>query len=78
MEANIDDIMKWEEYLVDDADIVIVAFGSTSRSARFAVNEARKQGIKAGLFRLITFWPFPEKQSPRGFPKRLRRSLPRR
>ena len=40
----------------------MVAFGSTSRSARFAVNEARKQGIKAGLFRIKTFWPFPEKQ----------------
>jgi 2-oxoglutarate ferredoxin oxidoreductase subunit alpha len=60
--ANIDDIVKYEEYLTDDAEVVVVAFGSTSRSARFAINEARKQGIKAGLFRLITFWPFPEKQ----------------
>ena len=62
VEANIDDIVKFEEYMVDDAEVVIVAFGSTSRSARFAVNEARKQGIKAGLFRLKTFWPFPEKR----------------
>ncbi|WP_298270971.1 2-oxoacid:acceptor oxidoreductase subunit alpha [Geobacter sp.] len=62
VEANRADIMKWEEYLVDDAEVVVVAFGSTSRSARFAVNEARKQGIKAGLFRLITFWPFPEER----------------
>jgi 2-oxoglutarate ferredoxin oxidoreductase subunit alpha len=62
VEANRADIMKWEEYLVDDADVVIVAFGSTSRSARFAVNEARKEGIRAGLFRLITFWPFPEER----------------
>lgn len=62
VEANKADIMKWEEYLVDDAEVVVVAFGSTSRSARFAVNEARKQGIKAGLFRLITFWPFPEER----------------
>lgn len=62
VEANKADIMKWEEYLVDDADVVLVAFGSTSRSARFAVNEARKEGIKAGLFRLITFWPFPEER----------------
>ena len=62
VEANKAEIMKWEEYLVEDADIVIVAFGSTSRSARFAVNEARKDGIKAGLFRLITFWPFPEER----------------
>jgi len=62
VDASKADIMKWEEYLVDDAEVVIVAFGSTSRSARFAVNEARKEGIKAGLFRLITFWPFPEER----------------
>lgn len=62
VEANKADIMKWEEYQCDDAEIIVVAFGSTSRSARFAVNEARKQGIKAGLFRLITFWPFPEER----------------
>ncbi|RII27826.1 MAG: 2-oxoglutarate synthase subunit alpha [Geobacter sp.] len=62
VEANKADIMKWEEYLVDDAEIVVVAYGSTSRSARFAVNEARKNGVKAGLFRLQTFWPFPEER----------------
>lgn len=62
VEANKADIMKWEEYMCDDAEIIVVAFGSTSRSARFAVNEARKNGIKAGLFRLITFWPFPEER----------------
>ena len=62
VEGNADDIIKFEEYLLEDAEIVVVAFGSTSRSARYAVNEARKQGIKAGMFRLITFWPFPEKQ----------------
>jgi 2-oxoglutarate ferredoxin oxidoreductase subunit alpha len=62
VEANADDIVKFEEYMTADADVIVIAFGSTSRSARFAVNEARKEGIKAGLFRLITFWPFPEKQ----------------
>src|SRR5512138_982525 len=62
VDANVDDIVQFEEYKLDDADVAIVAFGSTSRSARFAVNEARKQGIKAGLFRIKTFWPFPEKQ----------------
>ena len=62
VEDNADDIVKFEEYLLEDAEIVVVAFGSTSRSARFAVNEARKEGIKAGMFRLITYWPFPEKQ----------------
>lgn len=62
VDANVDDIVKFEEYMLDDAEIAIIAFGSTSRSARFAVNEARKQGIKAGLFRIKTFWPFPDKQ----------------
>jgi 2-oxoglutarate ferredoxin oxidoreductase subunit alpha len=62
VDANIDDIVTFEEYQLEDAEVAIVAFGSTSRSARFAVNEARKQGIKAGLFRIKTFWPFPDKQ----------------
>ncbi len=48
-----------EEYLVDDADIVVVAFGASSRIARSAVNKAREKGIKVGLIRPITLWPFP-------------------
>ena len=62
IDNNIDDIVTYEEYLLDDAEVAIVAFGSTARSARFAVREARKAGIRAGLFRIITYWPFPEKQ----------------
>ncbi|MFZ4855435.1 MAG: 2-oxoacid:acceptor oxidoreductase subunit alpha [Desulfuromonadaceae bacterium] len=62
VDANIDDIVTFEEYLLDDADVVVVAYGSTSRSARYAVNIAREQGIKAGMFRIKTFWPFPDKQ----------------
>lgn len=60
--ANVDDIVTFEEYLLDDAEVVVVAYGSTSRSARYAVNAAREQGIKAGMFRIKTFWPFPDKQ----------------
>lgn len=48
-----------EEYLTEDADIVIAAYGASSRVARSAVNKAREQGIKAGLVRPITLWPFP-------------------
>ncbi len=48
-----------EEYLVDDADIVVVAFGASSRIARSAINKARAAGIKVGLIRPITLWPFP-------------------
>ncbi len=51
-----------EEYLTEDAEVIIFAYGSTSRSARYAVNEMRKEGIKVGLFRPITLWPFPEKR----------------
>ena len=50
----------YEEYLTDDAEIVIAAFGIAARVSRNAVNDARKAGIKAGLIRPITLWPFPE------------------
>jgi 2-oxoglutarate ferredoxin oxidoreductase subunit alpha len=50
-----------EEYLTEDADIIIAAFGIAARVSRNAVNEARAHGIKAGLIRPITLWPFPEK-----------------
>ncbi len=50
-----------ESYLTEDADIVLVAFGASARVARSAVNKAREQGIKAGLIRPITLWPFPTK-----------------
>ena len=49
-----------EEYLAEDADVCVVAFGIASRVARSAVNEARAEGIKAGLIRPITLWPFPK------------------
>ena len=48
-----------EEYLVDDADVVIVAYGAASRVSRGAVNKAREKGLKVGLIRPITLWPFP-------------------
>jgi 2-oxoglutarate ferredoxin oxidoreductase subunit alpha len=51
---------RYEEYMVDDADIVIAAFGIAARVSKNAVNEARAQGIKAGLIRPITLWPFPK------------------
>lgn len=48
-----------ESYLVEDAELVIVAYGASSRVARSAVNSARAKGIKVGLVRPITLWPFP-------------------
>ncbi|MBQ6568650.1 MAG: 3-methyl-2-oxobutanoate dehydrogenase subunit VorB [Clostridia bacterium] len=51
-----------ESYLTDDADIIVVAYGASSRVVRSAVNSAREQGIKAGMFRPITLWPFPDNE----------------
>ena len=48
-----------ESYLCDDADIIVVAFGASSRVSRSAVMHAREKGIKVGLLRPITLWPFP-------------------
>jgi len=53
------EIAEYEEYLLEDADVVVVAYGITSRCVREAVDEARAGGIKAGLLRLVTVWPFP-------------------
>jgi len=57
-----DQIIEYEEILLDDAEVAVIAYGSTARSARRAVIEAREQGIRAGLLRLITVWPFPDKK----------------
>ncbi len=51
----------YEEYMMDDAEICIVAFGVASRVSQNAIDEARKQGIKVGMIRPITLWPFPKK-----------------
>ena len=60
IDENVDDIGKNEEILLDDAEIGLFTVGSTSRSARFAVNSVRSEGIKAGLLRPLTIWPFPD------------------
>jgi 2-oxoglutarate ferredoxin oxidoreductase subunit alpha len=57
---NAADIEMYEEISVEDADTIVISFGCTARSARHAVNEARRAGMKCGLLRLITVWPFPE------------------
>jgi 2-oxoglutarate ferredoxin oxidoreductase subunit alpha len=58
--ANVDDIVRFEELDVEDAEVVVVAYGITSRVARMAIEEARKSGVRAGLLRLVALWPFPE------------------
>ena len=54
--------VRFEEYYVEDADAVIIAFGIVSRIAKGAVNKLRSKGVKVGLFRPITLWPFPTPQ----------------
>ena len=53
--------VMYESYLMDDAEYCIVAFGISARVSKNAVNLARKQGIKVGMIRPITLWPFPTK-----------------
>jgi len=51
----------YEEFLMDDAEVCVVAYGITSRISKNAIVEARKQGVKVGMIRPITLWPFPKK-----------------
>jgi 2-oxoglutarate/2-oxoacid ferredoxin oxidoreductase subunit alpha len=55
------EIQMVEEYLTEDAEMLVIAYGAVARSAKRAVNDARSQGVKAGLFKLITLWPFPRR-----------------
>lgn len=59
---NLDRIILVEEYRLDDADVALISYGISARSSLAAVDEARSKGIRAGLLRLITVWPFPEEQ----------------
>ena len=52
---------RWESFMLDDAQIVIVAYGASARISRSAIAVAREKGIKVGLLRPITLWPFPQK-----------------
>ncbi len=60
IERNTDQIIRTEAYHMEDAEIVVVSYGCTARSARRAVVDAREQGIRAGFLRLVSIWPFPE------------------
>ena len=51
---------RWESYQAEDADVVLVAYGISSRISKEAVNMARAEGFKLGLIRPITLWPFPK------------------
>ena len=53
--------VMYEEYMMEDAEICVVAFGIAARVSKNAINEARAKGIKVGMIRPLTLWPFPEK-----------------
>ncbi|MFH1243234.1 MAG: transketolase C-terminal domain-containing protein, partial [Pseudomonadota bacterium] len=59
---NLDDIISTEGYALEGAEIVVVSYGVSARTSLAAVEEAREEGIKVGLLKLNTIWPFPEEQ----------------
>jgi len=61
IDHHIDLIESYETIECDDAEILIVAYGISARAGRSAVRQAREKGLKVGLFRPLTLWPFPEK-----------------
>ncbi|HHT68607.1 MAG TPA: 3-methyl-2-oxobutanoate dehydrogenase subunit VorB [Firmicutes bacterium] len=54
--------VRWQEDNTEDADVILVGYGTSARVARSAMELARKEGLKVGLFRPITLWPFPEQR----------------
>ena len=60
--SNRENIVRTEGYRLEDAEIVIVSYGVSARTSYTAVDEARRMGIKVGLLRLITVWPFPDEK----------------
>ena len=74
IEKNRDDIMTWEEAELEDAETMVLCYGGTAGAARSAVATARERGIKAGIFRPISIWPFPE-EALRRFAGRVKRIL---
>ena len=62
IEMHRDEIESWEEENTEDAEVLILSYGCVARSSKSAMNTLRGKGIKAGTFRPITIWPFPEKR----------------
>jgi 2-oxoglutarate ferredoxin oxidoreductase subunit alpha len=56
------DIIRLQEFQVEDADIIVVSYGISARISRLAVEQARARGIRAGLVQLVTVWPFAEER----------------
>ena len=59
LDKYLDEIIQFEETELEDAEIAIVTYGSSARSSRFAMRRAREQGLRVGMLRIQTLWPFP-------------------
>jgi 2-oxoglutarate ferredoxin oxidoreductase subunit alpha len=70
----LDDIIEYKEYEMDDAEVMIFSFGVSARAAVAAVQMAREQGLKVGLFQALTIWPFPKRELKERF-KRIKKIL---
>lgn len=70
----VDEIVQYKEFYMEDAEIMVFSFGVSARSALAAVQMARNQGIKAGLFQALTIWPFPRRALQERF-KRIKKVL---
>lgn len=62
IEDNYDDIVRCKQTDVEDADTVVFCYGGTARAASGAVEQAREEGLRCGMFRPLTLWPFPERE----------------
>ncbi len=62
IDCNKDEIIRYESFMLEDAEVAFVAFGATSRATKEVVIRLRSEGVKAGLFRPITIWPLAESQ----------------
>ena len=62
IEMHRDEIVITRSFAAEDADVLLIAFGATTRASRAAALELRKRGIKAGVLQLITLWPFADRE----------------
>lgn len=59
IESNVNDIAKYKEYRLEDAEYILISYGASARSARHVVKSLRRKGKRIGLLELQTLWPFP-------------------
>jgi 2-oxoglutarate ferredoxin oxidoreductase subunit alpha len=71
---NLDEIIEYKEYQMDDAEVMIFSFGVSARAAIPAMQAAREEGLKVGLFQALTVWPFPKRELQERF-KRIKKIL---